>query len=44
MPFMAVLIDLELKKFFVAQPWWATFKMGLWVIFVGKTHKSFLKT
>ena len=31
---MAVLVDFEQKLFFVAQPWWVTFK----------TYKSFLKS
>ena len=42
--FKVVLGDLEEKIFSVAQPWWATFKISFGVIFVGKTHKSFLKS
>ena len=41
---MAILGDLEWSIFFVAQPWWVTFKISLVVIFVMKTNKSFLKS
>ena len=35
---------LEGKIFFVAQPWLVIFKISFAVIFVRKTHKSFLKS
>ena len=44
MLFKAILGDLELKILFVAQTWWPTFKITLAVIFVRKTHESFLKS
>ena len=44
MPLKAILGDLEWNIFIVTQPWWATFKIGIVVIFTGKTHKSFLKS
>ena len=42
-PFKTVLVDLESNIFFVAQPWWATFKISFAVIFVGKTQIIFEK-
>ena len=44
MLFTAVLGDLEWKIFFTAQPWWGTFKISSVIIFVRKTHESFLKS
>ena len=35
--------NLECKIFFIAHPWWPTFETSFTVIFVRKTHESFLK-
>ena len=40
----AILGDLEWKLFFVAQPWWAIFKVSFEVIFPGKNLELFLKS
>ena len=42
--FIAVLVDFESEMLFVSQPWWVTYSIGFVVIFVGKTHESFLKS
>ena len=42
-PFKTVLVEIESKVFFVAQSWWATFKISFAVIFVGKTQIIFEK-
>ena len=44
MQFKTVLGDLEWKIFFLTYTWWATFYNVLAVIFVRKTHESFLKS
>ena len=44
MPFKAVLGNLELKMFFVSQPWWGAFNISFVIISIKKFHESCLKS